>query len=278
MGEPFIGSEALAAGRLTRYELRSRFVAVHQDVYVAKDTLPTAVLRAKACWLRSRRRGVLAGFSASALHGARWIDANLPAYIIDSNRRPARGIVAWADAIDDDEVCLIGGMQVTTPARTAVDLACKFPADTAIAAIDALARAARLKAADTPLAAERHVGRKGIRQALASIALVDPGSESPRETWLRLLVVRADYPPPQTQCPIYNEYGALIGEADMAWPELKIAMEYEGRHHTDPDQLRKDIARIDEMIDAGWIVIRVTSRDGEASVLGRLRKAWASRT
>ncbi|ORV24721.1 hypothetical protein AWB98_21050 [Mycolicibacterium conceptionense] len=278
MGEPFIGSEALAAGRLTRYELRSRFVAVHQDVYVAKGTLPNAVLRAKASWLRSRRRGVLAGFSASALHGARWIDADKPAYIIDSNRRPARGIVTWADAIDDDEICLIGGMRVTTPMRTAVDLACKFPEDTAVAAIDALARAARLKAADIALAAERHVGRKGIRRAQATIALVDPGSESPRETWLRLLVVRDGYPAPQTQYPIFNEYGALIGEADMAWPELKVALEYEGRHHTDPDQFRKDIARIDEMTDMGWIVIRVTSRDGEASVLGRLRKAWALRT
>lgn len=277
MGEPFIGSEALAAGRLTRYELRSRFVAVHQDVYVAKGTLPNAVLRAKASWLRSRRHGVLAGFSASALHGARWIDADKPAYIIDRNRRPARGIVTWADAIDDDDICLIGGMRVTTPVRTAVDLACKFPEDTAVAAIDALARAARLKAADIALAAERHVGRKGIRRAQATIALVDPGSESPRETWLRLLVVRDGYPAPQTQYPIFNEYGALIGEADMAWPELKIALEYEGRHHTDPDQFRKDIARIDGMTDMGWIVIRVTSRDGEASVLGRLRKAWALR-
>lgn len=54
-------------------------------------------------------------------------------------------------------------------------------------------------------------------------------------------------------------------------------MEYEGRHHTDPEQLRKDIARIDEMIEMDWIVIRVTSRDGAANVLGRLAKAWASR-
>jgi hypothetical protein len=277
VGEPFIGSEALASGKLTRYELRSQFRAVHQDVYVAKDALPTAVSRAKASWLRSRRRGVLAGFSAAALHGARWINPTVPAYIIDSNRRPARGIVTWADAIDHDEICLIGEMRVTTPVRTAVDLACKLPEDTAVAAIDALARAARLKAADIAQAAERHAGRKGIRQALTSIALVDPGAESPRETWLRLLVVRTDYPAPQTQYPIYNEYGALIGEADMAWPDRKIALEYEGRHHTDPDQLRKDIARTDEMIDAGWIVIRVTSRDGEAAVLSRLRKAWAAR-
>ncbi len=175
-------------------------------------------------------------------------------------------------------MCLIGDIRLTNPLRTAVDLACRLPEDAAVAAIDALARATRLKVADIELAAQRYTGRKGIKQACASIALVDPGAESPQETWLRLLVVRAGYPPPQTQHPIYNEYGALIGEADLAWPELKIVMEYEGLHHTDPDVLRKDIARIDAMIEMGWTVIRVTCRDGEANVLGKLAKAWRSRS
>ncbi|KMV13656.1 hypothetical protein ACT17_34065, partial [Mycolicibacterium conceptionense] len=161
--------------------------------------------------------------------------------------------------------------------RTAVDLACKFPEDTAVAAIDALARAAHLKVADIEQAADRHTGRKGIRQARATIALVDPGAESPQETWLRLLVIRAGYRRPQTQYPVYNEYGALIGDVDLAWPELKIALEYEGRHHTDPEQLRKDIQRVDAMVETGWIVIRVTSREGAANALGRIAKAWASR-
>lgn len=278
MVEPFIGSEAVEVGKLTRHDLRARFVAVHKDVYVPRGTRPTAVLRAKAAWLRSRRRGVLAGYSALALHGARWIDAGLPANILDTNRRPTPGVVAWADAVDDDEICRIGDIRLTTPARTAVDLACRLPEDAAVAAIDALTRATRLKVAHIELAAQRHAGRKGIKQARASIALVDPGAESPQETWLRLLVIRAGYPPPQTQYPIYNEYGAVIGEVDNAWPALKIAMEYEGIHHTDPNVLRKDIARFDEMIETGWIVIRVTCRDGEANVLGRLAKAWASRS
>ncbi|OBG79651.1 hypothetical protein A5699_12725 [Mycobacterium sp. E802] len=278
MGDPFIGSEALAAGTLTRHELRTRFVAIHHDIYVAKGTRPTALLRARACWLRSRGHGILAGYSASALHGARWIDASLPAYVIDTNnRRPVRGIVTWADAIADDEICSIGDIRLTTPERTAVDLACKFPEDIAVPAIDALARATRMKVADIELAAERHAGRKGIKRARSSIVLVDPRAESPQETWLRLLVIRAGYPRPESQYPVCNEYNALIGEVDLAWPEVKIALEYEGRHHTDPVQLRKDIARIDEMIEMDWIVIRVTGRDGAANVLGRFAKAWASR-
>ena len=69
MGEPFIGSEAVASGSVTRYALRSRFFAIHPDVYVAADTELTAGLRAHAAWLWSGRRGVVAGQSASALHG-----------------------------------------------------------------------------------------------------------------------------------------------------------------------------------------------------------------
>jgi hypothetical protein len=87
MNDPFIGSEALAAGSLTPYELRTRYVALHKDVYVPRDAELTAVVRACACWLRSRRRGILAGLSASALHGSRWIDAAQPAAVIHTNRR-----------------------------------------------------------------------------------------------------------------------------------------------------------------------------------------------
>lgn len=277
-GEPFIGSAALAAGTLTRHALRTGYVAIHHDVYLAKTTELTAVVRAKACWLRARGHGVVAGFSASALHGAKWIDATRPATIIDSNRSRATGITVWAVAIEDDEIQLIDAMRVTTAVRTAVDLACRYPADTAVSAIDALARATRLKVADIELAAQRHPRRHGLRRALKAIELVDPGAESPRETWLRLLIVRAGYPPPETQIPIYNQYGVLIGQVDMGWRELKLAVEYEGSHHRDPERFTKDIRRVDEMAEAGWLVIRVTSRDTQATVLRLIAGAWAQRT
>ncbi|MCX8565200.1 hypothetical protein OS122_30410 [Mycolicibacterium mucogenicum] len=277
MGEPFIGSAAVSAGRLTRHQLRTSYVAIHKDVYVVKGTRPTAIIRAKAAWLRSHGAGVLAGFSAAAMHGARYIDASLPANIIGSPCRPTRGIVVWADHPDADEVCQIGDLRLTTAARTAVDLARRFPEDMAVAAIDALARATKLTVADIELAARRHPGQRGIRQARKSIALVDPKAESPRETALRLLIVRAGFPRPVSQHPILNEFGVLIGVVDFAWPELQVAVEYEGRHHMDPDQIRRDIARIEEMIEMGWLVIRVTSRDSAGVVLRRIAHARTSR-
>jgi hypothetical protein len=275
---PFIGSAALASGALTRHALRTQYGTLHHDVYIEKGTELTAVIRAKAAWLRSRGHGIVAGFSASALHGAKWIDACRPATIIDTNRRRAHGITVWAVAIDDDEIQIIDGIRITTPARTAVDLACKYPVDIAVTAIDALARATRLKVPDIELAAGRYPGRHGLERALKAIQLVDPGAESPRETWLRLLIIRAGYPPPETQMPVYNEYGVLIAEVDMGWRDLKIAVQYDGAHHRSREQFAKDIRQMREMTAAGWIVIRVTAGDTQATILRLLADAWAQRT
>lgn len=278
MSSPFIGSEAIAAGRLTRHRLRTQFVAVHHDVYVGKGAELTPVVRAKACWLRSRRRGVLAGYSASALHGARWIDSRRPAAIIDTNRRRVPGVEVWEHVIEPDEICLVDGMPVTTPQRTALDLACRYPLDEAVTAIDALAHATRLKLADVELLVERYKGRRGLRRARAALNLVDAGAESPRETWLRLILIRAGFPRPQTQIPVYNEYGVLIGEVDTGWEEIKVAVEYEGDHHWQSRwQFIKDVRRLEALTEAGWIVVRVTAQDTPATIERRVALAWRRR-
>ncbi|GAB4924667.1 hypothetical protein MAHJHV34_08970 [Mycobacterium avium subsp. hominissuis] len=207
MTDPFLGSEALAARLLSRHELRSRYVALHPDVYVPRDAELTAVVRAKAAWLRSRRRGVLTGFSAAALHGSKWIDASRPAEIIDTNRRPTRGVRVWEERIESDEITVVDGMAVTTPARTALDLARRHPRGVAVAAIDALVQATELKVADVELLVDRYRGRHDIKAARAALALVDGGAQSPKESWLRVLLIDAGFPRPQTQIPVRNEWG-----------------------------------------------------------------------
>jgi hypothetical protein len=277
MVDPFIGSEAIAAGTLTRHALRRDFVALHQDVYVAKGVDMTPQLRATAAWLRSRRRGILAGFSAAALHGARWVDPRRPATVIDTNRRRATGVMVWADAIGDDEVWRIRGMAATSPARTALDIASRYPEGLAVASIDALARATELKIVDVEMLAERYKGRRGIRAARAALELVDPGAESPRETWLRLLLIRAGFPRPQTQISVY-EYGRLAACVDMGWEDIKVAAEYEGDHHrSDRVRFNNDIKRLETLTDLGWIVVRVTAEDGPGGIIRRVAAARARR-
>lgn len=278
MGAPFVGSEEIAAGALTPYQLRTRFRAIHRDVYIAHGVELTAVVRARAAWLWSRRRGVVAGHSASALHGARWVDANRAAELIYENRHAPPTIRTWSDRIEDDEATFFGSMKVTNPARTAFDLACRYPIDRAVAAIDALARATDLKMADVELLADHYKGRRGIRRARVALTLVDAGAESPRESWLRLSLLRAGFPAPQTQIPVYDEYGQLVAVLDMGWERLKLAVEYDGDHHwTDRRQFKKDIRRAEALTELGWIDVRVTAEDTEGGVIARVSAAWDSR-
>ncbi len=267
-------------GALTPYQLRSRFKALHPDVYAPTGTELTAIQRAYAAWLWSKRRGIVAGQSASALHGAKWVDHRQPAQLLYGNRHPPHGIVTWSERFAPHEIQRIRDMRVTTPARTAFDLASRYPLGKAVAAIDALARASRLKPADVELLAARYQGHRNIRRARRVLTLVDPGAESPQETWLRLLVIAAGYPPPRTQIPVYGPYGELVGIVDMGWEERKLALEYEGEHHrTNRRVFNNDIARHETMTtDLGLIVIRVTAEDTQGGILRRLGAAWARRT
>lgn len=276
---PFIGSAALSRGDLTAYALRSKFSAVYPDVYLPCDTELNAFSRARAAWLWSGGRAVVAGRSAAALHRSKWVDARLSAELMWTNRRPPAGITVWSDTVADDELQQIEGVSVTTPARTALDMACRYPLDKAVAAIDALSRATHLKMVDVEALAERHKGRRGIRRARKAISFVDPGAESPRETWLRLLLIRGGFPPPTTQIPIHNEYGVLVAVLDMGWEALKIAVEYDGDHHRrDRWQFNKDIRRTETVHGLGWIHLRVTADDTQGEILRRVREAFARRT
>ncbi|MGO9253458.1 MAG: hypothetical protein ACLP5J_19300 [Mycobacterium sp.] len=279
MEDPFLGSEALASGVLTAYELRSRYVALHENVYVPCGAELTPVVRAKAAWLRSRRRGVLAGFSASALYGARWIDPDRPAAIIDTNRRPTRELRVWEERIEADEIVVVAGMRVTTPARTALDLARRYPQGVAVAAIDAVAQATELKVADIEQLADRYRGRRGMKAARAAIQLIDGGAQSPKETWLRLLLLSAGFPGPQTQIAVRNEWGWVEAYLDMGWDDIKVAVEYDGdQHRSDRRQYVKDIRRLEKVEHRyGWIVVRVIAEDHPDDIIRRVATARASR-
>ncbi len=104
MGEPFLGSEAIAAGSLTKYQLHSRYTRLARDVYVPRNAAVTAVVRAKAAWLWTGRRGVVAGVSAAAMHGSKWVDAQLPGEVIHTNRYPNAGVRVRGDHLVDEEI------------------------------------------------------------------------------------------------------------------------------------------------------------------------------
>jgi Protein of unknown function (DUF559) len=279
MGQPFLGSEAIAGGALTKSQLETRYCRVLRDVYVDRDAEVTAVVRAEAGWLWTGRRGVVAGFSAAALHGSKWVDDRRPAELIHDNHHRAAGIQLHRDVVGADEIEMIGGVVVTSPTRTALDLGCWYPKMTAVAGIDALAGATEIKAADVELLARRYSGRRGIARARRAIELFDAGAQSPKESWLRVVLIEAGLPRPQTQIAVRDEFGSAVAYLDMGWEDVKVAVEYDGeQHRTDRRQYAWDVRRLEMLERRGWIVVRVLAKDRPAEVVSRARAALARRS
>lgn len=277
---PFRGAEAVAAGLVSRTELRRFYTAVYPGVYAPRDIELTACQRARAGWLWSRRSGVVAGLSAAALHGAKWIEPGLPAELAHGNRRAPSMLTVHTDRLHDDETTVAEGMAVTTAARTAFDIGRRLPATKAVQRLDALMNATRLTVCDIQAVADAHPRVRGLSRLSATLALVDGGAESPYESLTRLMLVRAGLPPPETQIHVVDEAGFTVGYLDMGWPEYRIAVEYDGAQHwTDARQRRRDIERLAALEALGWIVIRVSSDmlRTPATVVARVRAALASR-
>ncbi|WP_420750852.1 DUF559 domain-containing protein [Rhodococcus sp. O3] len=249
---------------------------LHRNVYIHPDAEVTALRRARAALLWASGDGVLAGRSAAAVHGSRWIDPRMPAELIRTgSRRGTDGILVHGDALAEDEICTVDAMTVTTPDRTAFDLARWLRPAQAVEQLDALCRATGLDPACILRVAERYVGARGLEQVRAVVPLVDPGAESLPETRVRLLLVSNGLPAPQTQLPILDE-NRIVGWADMGWREWRTVVEYDGIHHwTDERQRTKDIERYDAFVSLGWSVVRVNSeqlRTRPRSIVERVRR------
>jgi very-short-patch-repair endonuclease len=282
MGElrqPFIGSEALASGVLTRYELRRYYRAIVPNVYFDKRLQPSFRQRTFAAYLWSRREAVVSGLAASAMHGTKWIDDDSPVELIWKNARAPKGVVTRDELLMENEFQQIDGMRVTTPERTAFDVGRRDHLDDAIARLDALAQVTDFKVPTVEELAARHSHTRGLRQLETALQLVDAGAESPQETRLRLLIIRAGYPRPQTQIPVPRPDGRGWYYLDMGWEDPKLAVEYDGDHHrTTRERFAYQIGRAEDLHQLGWLVVTVAARHHRVDVLRRVQRAWDTRT
>jgi len=272
-----VATEALASGMLTRRDLARGYVKLHRNVYARKGVELTAYDRVRAAWLWSGRQATMVGPSAAVLLGSKWIPADAPVELTHPRRPAARGILARADRIGDDEICRDRRIHCTTTARTAYDLGRRLPLEAGVIRIDALLNATGAGTADVDAIARRYPGARGIRQLRSTLDLVDGGAESPQETRLRLLLVHAGLPRPLTQIPVLDDAGQVARRLDMGWPNWLVAAEYDGEHHwTNARQYAEDIVRQEFIASRGWTLVRVSAvqlRRERAAVIERVRTA-----
>ena len=277
MGEVFLGREAMGDG-LPRHDLRRWYRPLFRGVYVPKRATPTLADRALGAWLTSDRTGVIAGVAASALHGAAWVDDTAPIEILVDDRRRQSGLIVRMDRVADDEITSVIDLPVTTLPRTAFDLGRYQKRYAAIARLDALMRAAPFPIDEVSMLMQRYGPVRGVRQLRELLPLVDPGAASPKESWLRLLLIDNGFPIPETQIALFDGGVDPFAVLDMGWRHIQLSVEYDGdQHRTDRPQYVKDMRRHPKIAKHGWEVVRVIAEDRVSEILCRVYEAWLRR-
>jgi hypothetical protein len=275
---PFTQCDAEKVG-VSRDELRllvatGKVRRLLRGVYVATGVEETLELRAEAVAKVVPRSTVVCGRTAAWLWG---VDAlamssagTLPP--IDVMGPPGSSRSRRADTsgrtgpLLESDVVELSGILVTTPARTASDLARPLARPDALASLDVLMGLPEMSRELVADVLGRFVRYRGVIQARELADLADPRAESPQESRARLRCVDAGFPCPEPQIDVFDETGDLLARLDMGWRELLRALEFDGDEgHSTPAQKAHDQARRERVERRGWGLAVVTSEH----VLGR---------
>jgi hypothetical protein len=167
----------------------------------------------------------------------------------------------------------LGGLLTTDELTDAADFVLRIPRhpggfkevdETALAEKDELAALAERK------------GRPGAPRLRIALERARTGSSSPPETRIRLLLVRGGLPEPVLDHDVYDDVGRFLGCSELAYPALKVAVEYESDGHLTRKQLQRDVDKYQSYDEAGWQVVRLTSEHvyrAPSEALRRVRRA-----
>lgn len=271
--QPFTPGGAAALG-ITRRRLR---MAVDQGlvrrvftgVYVDAEQPDSTQLRARAAALVMSEHSVLCDRTAAWIHGIgvlRYAELDvippLETYVLrghnPTDRHNCHG--GTRDLLPEDWQT-IGGVRVTTPLRTALDLACKLPRRQAMAALDAFAREHGVGVDQLRRLLARYFRRRGVVQARELVQLTDGRIESARESWVNLEIHDHGLPKPEPQYWVMVD-GVPTYRVDFAYPHARVIVEYDGEEfHSTPEQTAADEKRRAWLRRNGWRVIVVTKEN-----------------
>ncbi len=277
---PFTARTAAAAG-VTRNGLRTpAWRRLFRGVWIAAH-LPLD----RSTWLAAARLvlpvdAVLCGLSAVDQYGVdvrREDDVDVHAAVAGPVvPQQRRGVRIRQLALAGDEVQVIGRWLVTTPLRTAFDCARWLPFVDAVVVADALAHARLFELDALAAFAKEHPGVRWVTRVARVVQYADARAESPMETRLRLLLVLAGFTGIEPQFVVRNAGGGFVARLDLAFPEHRVAVEYDGAWHW--KQRREDDRRRDAVRALGWTVIVVSADDyyrNPQDIIRRVREELA---
>ncbi|MFV2021779.1 endonuclease domain-containing protein [Micromonospora sp. LOL_023] len=294
--EPFSASRAIAAGLITRRMLNGpSWRRILPDVYVHKSSYDPDDHR---MWCRAAAARLPPGaaiheLSAAFLWGVDILprrgpgQAVVPVHVAlpKTARRYSHPILKSAHrTLAPDDITSFAGLPLTTGVRTAFDLGRSLPRAAALGALDTVLRRRLVTRKHLAAYIDTRPGLRGLQQVRELLALAEPLSESPMESRLRLLLHDAGLPKPIPQYEVRDAplggKGRFIARVDLAYPQWRIAIEYEGDHHRERATFRKDVYRFNALREAGWLALRFTADDvlrRKGQVVRKVRDAIAER-
>jgi hypothetical protein len=261
----FRGTWALQAGFLTADQLRSSaWRRLRHDVYADAEMPVDHLVQTRGVSLVAPREAAFAGLTAVVLWGGREFataDDAVEVVVPPGTRwQPGPGVVVRTATLSGDVVEDRSGLRRTRRVRTAVDLIRRGGVDDGVVLLDRLVSAGIVPLYGVRDAVERLPRCRGSKLAREIAELADGLAESPQETRLRLVIGRSGLPAPEAQYRVFDSDG-FVARVDFAYPELKLAIEYDGQWHAEPGQLGRDRRRLNRLSAAGWRVLFVTAAD-----------------
>lgn len=270
-GAPFSVSAALASGitaeRLRGRDLFSPFYGVRMP-----DPPSTVVELCTALRVRMREGDVFSHLTAAALWGMPLgLHAADPRLHVTSpapsRALRGRGILGHSERLTMAEVTVLHSLPVVTPARAWAQAAALLPWWDSVALGDfivtGLPLADRLPLAtfDELVEAHRMSSRRGAARRRCALEHIAPGPFSRPESLSKVLFRLGKLPDARLNEPVVDDRGSFLAMPDEVWPEYKVAYEYEGDHHREKDRYRRDLARVEALVDHGWIVVKASAED-----------------
>lgn len=189
------------------------------------------------------------------------------------------GVIGHRLAIDDGDVRFTNGVRMLSPARTWIDVSRALSPSRLLALTDALISRRRPLASLAELTDmhERFRGGRGSRARERALELADERAESPRESMLRMVLVDAGLPVPESNVEIWDG-SRFVARVDLLYRECGLIIEYDGDHHRDPDQWSRDQIRRAELESLGYRYTTVTRRDFDdpVALVRRIRRLLAA--
>jgi AbiEi antitoxin C-terminal domain/Protein of unknown function (DUF559) len=248
-----------------------------RGAHAAASLEPTHADRIQAARIVLPADAVLGGRSALWVWGVEVASPEERVEVVLPPERRVRNrpeVRVRGDVLRPDESVPSPWGPVTTPARTAFDLGRRGVLRQSVPLLDALARATGLTADDVGRLAREHRGARHLTRLAPALAEMDGRSESLRESLLRLLVVEAGFPRPTPQHVVRDAGGRFVARVDLAWPDLRLALEYDGSHHDQPGQVALDRRRLNALHVCGWRVLVIDRHQlaDESRVVGLVRE------